>query len=233
LQSTAYLNAGTIDYPVCYYLTKEDENYIFHSFENPKEGETVLKATPTPLISQAFHFIPGMKLNFKVTRGTESTTESWEVYADSTNASYFYCKSTGSIAFFTNNETLLYFLSFTGDKKSLLYYFYLGAHKVLLGYYHGVEIKDALPVSSFYGGFSKLLQDFVAPFHIYLKANYSAKFSEVDNEQNPGKVKIISSAQKGSGENGKIDFEMELDTNLLKRFTVKDNTLCITAENIV
>ena len=233
LQSTAYLNAGTIDYPVCYYLTKEDENYVFHSFENPKEGETVLKATPTPLISQAFHFVPGMKMNFKVTRGSETTTESWEVFADSTNATYFYCKNTGSIAFFTNNETLLYFLNFSGDKNSLLYYFYLGAHKVLLGYYHGVEIKETLPISDFYGGVSKLVQDFIAPFHIYLKANYSARFEEVDNEQNPGKVKIFSTARKDSGRNGKMEFEMEIENNLLKKFTAKDKGLCITAENIV
>lgn len=235
LQSTAYLNAGTMDYPICYYLTKEDDKYIFHSFENPKEGETVLKATPTPLISQAFHFIPGMKLNFSVKRGNETTTESWEVFADSMNETYFYCKTTGSVAFFTNNETLLYFLSFKGDKDSLLYYFYLGAHKVLLGYYQGVEIKDALPVSSFYGGVTKFLQDFTAPFHIYLKANYSASFSEVDNEQNPGMAKIISSAYKGSGKNGngKMEFEMELSNNKLNKFTVKNNGLCITAENII
>lgn len=233
LQSTAYLNAGTIDYPICYYLTKEDEKYTFHSFDNPQEGETVLKATPTPLISQAFHFVPGMKMNFKVTRGAETTAESWEVFADSTNATYFYCKTTGSVAFFTNNETLLYFLSFSGDKNSLLYYFYLGAHKVLLGYYSGVEIHEPLPISDFYGGISKFLQDFTAPFHIYLKANYSAKFTDVDNEQNPGKVKIHSNAQKGSGDRGRIDFEMELDNNMLKKFTAKDNNLCITAENIV
>ncbi len=174
LQANAYLNAGTMNYPICYYLTKENENYIFHSFENPREGETVLKATPSPLISQAFHFIPGMRMSFKVTRGSETTIENWEVFADSANETYIYCKTTGSIAFFTNNETLHYFINFKGDKNSLLYHFYLGAHKVLLGYYQGVEIKDALPVSGFYSGISKFIQDFTAPFHIYLKANYSA-----------------------------------------------------------
>jgi urea transporter/murein DD-endopeptidase MepM/ murein hydrolase activator NlpD len=235
LQSTAYLNAGTIDYPICYYLTKEDEKYVFHSFENPNEGETVLKATPTPLISQAFHFIPGMKMNFEVKRGNETTVESWEVYADSSNETYIYCKTTDSIAFFTNNETLLYFINFKGDKNSLLYYFYLGAHKILLGYYPGIEINDALPVSGFYGGVSKFLQDFTSPFHIYLKATYSAKFAEVDNEQNPGKLKIVSTARKGSGRNGngKMEFEMELNGNRICKFTAKNNGLCITAENIV
>jgi urea transporter/murein DD-endopeptidase MepM/ murein hydrolase activator NlpD len=235
LQSTAYLNAGTLNYPICYYLTKEGEKYVFHSFENPNEGETVLKATPTPLISHAFHFIPGMKLNFEVKRGDIKTEESWEVFADSANETYIYCKTTGSIAFFTNNETLHYFINFKGDKNSLLYYFYLGANKVLLGYYPGVEIKDALPISGFYGGLSKFLQDFTAPFHIYLKANYSAQFSEIDNEQNPGNIKIISTAFKGSGNKGNdnIDFEIELSGNRLSKFTVNNKSLCITAENIV
>ena len=234
LQSTAYLNAGTIDYPICYYLTKEEEKYAFHSFENPNEGETVLKAIPTPLITQAFHFIPGMKMNFEVKRGNETTIESWEVFADSANETYIYCKTTDSIAFFTNNETLHYFISFKGDKNSLLYYFYLGAHKILLGYYRGLEVNDALPVSGFYGGLSKFLQDFTAPFYIYLKANYSAAFSEIDNEQNPGKVIITSTAWKGSKKTGndKMEFEMELSDNVLSKFTVKNKDLCITTENI-
>ena len=232
LQSTAYLNAGTIEYPICYYLTKEEEKYVFHSFENPAEGETVLKATPSPLISQAFHFIPGMKMKFEVKRGSETTVENWEVFADSANETYIYCKTTGSIAFFTNNETLHYFINFKGDKNSLLYYFYLGAYKVLLGYYKGIEIGDSLPVSGFYSGLSKFLQDFTAPFHIYLKANYSASFAEVDNEQNPGSIKIISNAYKGSEKSGKIQFEMELSDNRLNKFTVKNNDLCIVAENI-
>jgi len=228
------LNAGTIDYPICYYLTKEEEKYAFHSFENPNEGETVLKAIPTPLITQAFHFIPGMKMNFEVKRGNETTIESWEVFADSANETYIYCKTTDSIAFFTNNETLHYFISFKGDKNSLLYYFYLGAHKILLGYYRGLEVNDALPVSGFYGGLSKFLQDFTAPFYIYLKANYSAAFSEIDNEQNPGKVIITSTAWKGSKKTGndKMEFEMELSDNVLSKFTVKNKDLCITTENI-
>lgn len=235
LQANAYLNAGTMDYPICYYLTKENEDYKFHSFENPREGETILKATPTPLISQAFHFIPGMKMNFQVKKGNETTTESWEVFGDSANETYIYCRSTDSIAFFTNNETLHYFINFKGDKNSLLYYFYLGAHKILLGCYRGVEITDTLPVSAFYGGISKFIQDFTAPFHIYLKANYSAVFSEVDNEQNPGKVKIMSTARKGSGNNGngKMEFEIEISGNRINRFIAKDKDLCITAENIV
>lgn len=234
LQSTAYLNAGTVNYPICYYLTKEDEKYVFHSFQNPNEGETVLKAMPAPLLSQAFHFVPGMKMNFEVKRGNETRVENWEVFADSANETYIYCKTTHSIAFFTNNETLHYFISFKGDKNSLLHYFYLGANKVLLGYYRGVEIKDALPVSAFYGGLSKFVQDFIAPFHIYLKANYIASFAEADNEQNPAKVKIISNAYKGSGKNknGKIHFEMELSDNRLNKFTATNNNLCITAENM-
>ncbi len=234
LQSNAYLNAGTMNYPICYYLTKENENYVFHSFDNPQEGETVLKATPTPLISQAFHFIPGMKMNFNVKRGNENSTENWEVYADSSNQSYIYCKTTGSIAYFTNNETLHYFISFKGDKNSLLYYFYLGAHKILLGYYKGIEIKDALPVSSFYGGVTKFLQDFTAPFHIYLKANYTARFGSIDNEQTPGNIRINTIAKKGNGSNGngKINFEMELTGNRISKFTANHNGQCITAENI-
>ncbi len=235
LQSTAYLNAGTLDYPICYYLTKDEEKYVFHSFENPREGETVMKATPTPLISQAFHFIPGMKMDFEVKNEDKTTRESWEVFADSANETYIYCKETGSIAFFTNNETLHYFINFKGDKNSLLYYFYLGAHKVLLGYHNGVEIKDALPISDFYGGVSKFLQDFTAPFNIYLKAKYSAIFSEADNEQNPGRIKIISTAHKGRGknDNDKIEFEIELSNNRLSKFTAKNKALCISGESIV
>ncbi len=231
LQETKEIGAKTLKYPLSYYVTKNTEGHQLHSFEYPKENETIFRATPTPLIQRAFHFIPGMKLNFNVTKGTEQYIANWEVFTDIENNSYFYCHKTKSVAYFTNNETLFYFNSFSGDKNSLLYNFYLGAHKILLSYFEGMNLEDNLPVETYNNGVMKTIQDFVAPFYIFLKATYKAHYSYADNVQSPSEIKINTVCAIGKSKR-KIDFELELKENKLSKFIIKEKDSCIIAENI-
>lgn len=234
LQENPYIGAKTLKYPIAYYVSKQNNNYKFHSFDYPTEEQQLFKTTPTYLISQAFHFVPGMTLQFEVTKGDKKSRVKWEVFVDAANQSYIYCYETKSIAYFTNNETLHYFTDFKGDYKSLLYYFYLGAYKVLLSYFHELKVNDTLPIDGFYNGLTKIAQDFIAPFTLFFKAEYTSTFKEIDDYQHPAKIKIASEAiaKRGKRESRKIDFELELGSNRITKFTIKEKDECICAEYI-
>ena len=185
---------------------------------------------PTPLLKQAFHFIPGMEMRFSVTGLDGVKEEHWAVETNATNYSYLVCKRTGAKAYFTNNGTLFYFNSFTGDKQTLLYRFYLGAHKVLLSYFPGVTIPDSLSREEIPAGFYKIAQDFLAPFVLFREPSYKATFSSADNHQVPSFIRLSSETQH-VGRGGKCSFEIDITENTIKKITVNSDSLCITAEN--
>ncbi|MFT6746032.1 MAG: urea transporter/murein DD-endopeptidase MepM/ murein hydrolase activator NlpD [Glaciecola sp.] len=238
IQSTPYIGAKTLEYPLAYYISKDNGKHQFHSFEYPEEGQTIFKVSPTKLISEAMKFTPGMSFDFEVEKGrgndVHKTRVHWEVFTNALNQTYFYCKETESTAYFVNNGTLHYFTEFHGDKKSLLHYFFLGAHKVLLAYYPEVEVKDILPITGFYNGISQYLQDFVAPFYIYLKADYVSKFTDIDNEMDPKYIKLQSSstANIGSKKHSELLFEMELKNGIIHSFNIKKGEQCIQVKAI-
>jgi urea transporter len=228
MQSTPFVGAKTLKYPIAYYVSKLNGQYKFHSFDYPLEGQTVFRINTTALLKNNFDFVPGMTMDFAVDTNGEKSNVKWEVFVDATNQAYIYCHETESVAYFVNNETLHYFTDFKGDKKSLLYYFYLGAHKILLGYYDQLEVKDILPIDGFFTGFAKVIQDFVAPFGIYLKTQYSAKFMEIDDQLSPTKIKISSSAQIkiGNSVRRKIDFDFVIHHSKNFTMTINEGKVC-------
>lgn len=221
LQSTPYIGSKTLKYPICYYISHDGENKEFHSFSYPEENQVISRVATTKLIKDAFYFIPGNSFRFKV--GEQIVH--WEVFTDAYNQTYIYCHTTKSYAYFVNNETLHYFTDFVGNKNSLLYQFYIGAHKILLGYYQDMTIEDKLPISSFYSGIARFLQDFIAPFYIYLNAGYKANFTEQDNDMEPSEITIKTMASIDNSFMGKkqVDFEFQLKKNKLWKFIIKTN----------
>ena len=234
LQAVPYIGAKTLDYPLSYYVSREHKAYKLHSFEVPAEGECVMRPLSTPLLVEAFHFIPGMKLQFEVEKGSRSETECWEVMTNSADLSYLYCAKTASSAWFSNNGTVFYFTSFAGDKESLLYYFYLGAQKILLAYYRDLLVEDRLPPGELYAGGLKLLQDAIAPFYVFLKTTFSARYASADNTQSPSGLSIQSQvkAYAGSTLSTSVDVELLLADHTIKQINVKEKDLCFSARYI-
>jgi len=229
LQSNPLLASGSVKYPIAYYVLNDDKKQSFYSYDYPAERQKVQGILPSASLYNAFHFIPGMKLNFDVSNGERKYKANWEVFVDALNMPYIYCHQTNSVAYFTNNESVHYFTNFKGDRKSLLYYFYLGAHKVLLNQDMKVEIKDSVPVSSFFKGISIFFQDFVAPFYIYLDARYVSACNETKDG-----VKLVSSVKaKNNNVNTNLDFEIEVKSESISKFIIKGKNLCITAERTV
>jgi len=221
LQVTPFIGSKTIKYPISYYVSKKKSGYDFHAFDYPKEGETISRVAATKLLKDAFYFIPGKSLSWEF----EGESFEWEIFTNAYNQAYIYCRKSNSAAYFVNNDTLHYFTEFYGDKKSLLYYFYLGAHKILLGYYQNMEVNDLLPIEGFYSGPAKFLQDFVAPFYIFLKTKYVSRFVSVDDEHHPQDIKLSSKAEVTAYKmlNRNIEFEMVLKENKISSFTFTEN----------
>ena len=235
LQATPYVGSKTLKYPISYYVSRENEKFTFHSFDYPEENQNISKVTATQLLKEAFRFTPGEFLDFNVKNKNGKTEQiRWEIFVDTNNHPYIYCHNTKSCAYFVNNETLHYFTDFLGNRESLLYYFYLGAHKILLGYYPDMEVNDRLPIANFYSGMSKALQDFIAPFYIYLKAGYKMKIDKIDDVMNPNHIEIISQASIhiGSATKRKIDFQIGIKKNKIFSFTISEKDKIISAECI-
>ena len=233
LQASPYIGSKTLSYPISYYVSESDDKHFFHSFDIPKEGDTISRVEPTKLLQDAFAFIAGEEFNFlvKADNGKESKNK-WEVFIDGYNKSYIYCHTTHSTAYFVNNGTLHYFTDFYGDRTSLLYYFYLGAHKILLGYYQDMEVNDSISIEGFYRGINKVIQDFIAPFYIYLRTGFNAKF--YTNDASAGKIEIRTetTAQLGKLTTRKIEYQIIAEKNRLQTIIIKENNKIITAECI-
>jgi hypothetical protein len=191
-QTTSLQGAKTLEYPFSYYLQKINENYRLNSFTVPSEGDVISNVSTNPLMKQAFDFQPGMILKFIYKEEkSEEKTAAWEVFTDAYNNKYIYCSDTQSTAYFINDGTMFYFTSFFGDHSSLLYYFYLTAYKVLLGYYPNIEIADLFPLYIIRKNkLSLWLHDIIAPFYQYLKVHYQNKPVWSDISVNPTSIKL-------------------------------------------
>ncbi|MBY0426115.1 MAG: urea transporter, partial [Cytophagales bacterium] len=182
LQATPYIGSPTLYYPLSYFISNQNGKYQFHAFDIPTQGQIISNVVTNGLMNQAFGFIPGQIMEFEVTEKNIVTHIKWEVMTNSLNQTYIYCHNTKSIAYLVNNYTLFYFTEFQGDKKSLLYHFYLGAQKLVLGFYQDLEISDRLPVSVFYPEIVQFFHDFTAPFFHYISTEYKVNYSSVDDQ---------------------------------------------------
>jgi hypothetical protein len=160
---------------------------------------------------ESFDLQPGviMRFKYKINEGNENEI-SLEVFTDPWNNRYLYCSETQSTAFFVNDGTMFYFTSFHGDRKSLLYFFYITFYKVLLGYYENITIDDLFPLHIIAKNKVSLwIHDLVAPFRQYIKAHYSMRPVWSDSSVNPTRMRLSSSVhmsyfssrrQEGSGD---------------------------------
>ena len=193
VQSSPKPGAKTLNYPISYYLQTNNGNTLT-SFSIPAEGEIISDLHANTLLKNSFGIWPNSLLKFSGTdeNGNEKT-ESWEAFTDAYNNNYLYCSETESSAYFVNDGSMFYFTTFYGEKKSLLYYFYLTAFRVLLGYFEHLEIRDELALNAIYNkNLLVWLHDFIAPFTKRVRASYSILPTETDDAVMPQYLKLSS-----------------------------------------
>ena len=236
VQSSPNLGAKTINYPLAYYFRNVDGKRELFSYSRPDEGELITDLQTHNLLKNSFAMHPGTIFNFSYSaeNGIEKT-EQWETFTDAWNSKYIYCKATETCAYYVNDGGMFYFTTFYGDKTSLLYYFYLVAHKVILGYYEDLEIRDELPLNIMFNGKVKMwLHDFIAPFVNRIHACYSLKFVNADNIFDPAqltmesKIYMVAFGKTRSESSGSITLEKSRISN----FTYNNNNIKIEAKCI-
>jgi urea transporter len=224
VQPTPYIGSMTIDYPFSLYLLHSGNGFELRSYSRPVEGEKVSNLDHNACISGAFDFIPGQIVDFDVNIDEEPVQRiHWEVLADIYNHTYFYCKQSGSKAYFVNNSDLFYFTWFEGDRRSLLFSFYLGAYKVAKGYYKNLIIHDIYPVKVSGNGFMKVLQDFAAPFFMFIHNEYEIGYHSMGDELEQSQIGLRSSARRHylKRESTIAGFEFEIDNDRIEKIITK------------
>ncbi|MDP1745910.1 MAG: urea transporter [Bacteroidota bacterium] len=220
LQTIPTIGAKTLPYPISYFIERDGKEKTLKISEIPKEGSFISNVQVNELLILSFSFLPGQKITFQKENSTSGIT--WEVFTDAWNRTYIYCEDSKSYAYFINDGVMLYFTDFEGDRKSLLFNFYLAAYRQLLGYYENIKIKDNVPLIHFNSKWIQFFQDFVAPFYLFTKANFTSTFTYADNIYAPQKLiinaeietKLINYTFK------KVNFEFELKDNKIHRFTI-------------
>ncbi len=220
LQTIPTIGAQTLEYPISYFIERNGTEKTIKISEVPKEGTFISNVQVNELLVVGFSFLPGQKISFQ--NESSRAIINWEVFTDSYNRKYIYCEESKSYAYFVNDGVMLYFTDYEGDRSSLLFNFYLASYRQLLGYYENISVTDNIPLIHFNNPFIQFFQDFVAPFYVFTKANYTSTFSFTDNVYAPQKVMINAevTAKFINHTFKKINFELELKDNKIQRFTI-------------
>lgn len=231
IQETPYIGSVTFEYPISYYIRNTHNSLSLQSFMYPQLNDQVSNIEQNDLLHNAFHFIPGKRYHFDVVRNMEKAESFWEVNTDPYNNSYIHCHQSGAMAYFKNDGNLMFFTHFSGDKRSLLYYFFLAAFQVQQGFYQGLTISDRYPLNLIFNHPLLGLQDIVAPFWKFLRSEYEFHYDWIDSDMSPSEIKLVSSARNiFSGRIIKqFDFIIHINEKGLSRFEVKSADLKIDA----
>lgn len=226
LQETPHIGSKTLYYPLSNYLVEREGKRVLETHSIPHRDEKVTAIQNHPLFERAFHFLPGRKFVFEVSGTVEKWLEGrheWEIKTDEYNNSYFECSQTGATAWFYNNGNIHYFVNYIGSRKSLLYYFYLGFYKVLTGFYNELLVTDTLPPDKVFPKFLMFWHDFVAPFHIFLKAPFEIAYLKVDEDFYAASAWLQTTISKGKGK--AMVFKIELKKESISEFSFRGDNI--------
>ena len=179
LQPTPYIGSKTLNYPLFAYF---EDGRELKTFSYPSKGQKVKPIEEDPFLKKSFNLMPGTRLNWTMKTPSGTDTFSWEVFTNIYNKSYILCHATKSVAYFQYDGVHFCFTHFDGDRKSLLYYFYLAAIRIPLLYIDGYISRDSLPVNHAFKGWRLFLHDFTAPFLMYIKVNFEVRMRRIGSE---------------------------------------------------
>ncbi|MEI6047452.1 MAG: urea transporter [Bacteroidota bacterium] len=215
IQSTPYIGSKTLKYPIFVYLENGKE---IRTFSYPSKGNKVKTIEENSLLKKAFNLMPVTKLNWTVTTSGIADSVTWEVITNSYNNSYIFCHATKSLAYFQYDGVHFCFTHFAGDRRSLLYNFYLAAFRLPLVNIDEYITTDSLPINQTFKGWRLFLHDFTAPFFLYLKVSFKVSIKLIGSEFDPDRIEYSS---KLSG----YSFSQTIWTKGFKLIVNRDNSM--------
>jgi urea transporter len=224
LQAYPYIGAKTLDYPISHFIIHKDDGYEIKFNDKPQKNQIVSNIEKNELLSKAFHFIPGKMIKFNVSGLTKTEIKEieWEVLTDIYNKNYLFEKESGSVAYFYNDGDVHYFSSFHGSKKSLLYYFFLAAYRVPLGYYQDLEVSDTFSNDLISSKILLPLHDFIAPFYQFLKTEFKLRYQTIEKDLEVRHITLDSTAvlKNFNAVIKTIKFRIEFERGTISAFTI-------------
>jgi len=175
LQATPFVGSKTLEYPIASYYLGTDKGQELRNFSIPNIDEKISRPIPEKLMQTTFNLIPGKSLKWENTK--TGNTIVWDVKTSALNQNYIECRETQAKAFFTSNNELFYFTSFVGKRSTILYQFYLATQKIHMSFFENMKFKETIRPNDVYKGLSLFIQDFVAPFYLWLKPQYTVQYS--------------------------------------------------------
>lgn len=146
-QLTDKLGDKTYKFPLSHYVEKHSNKFELKTFDFPGEKLIVRNVESHKALNKAFKYQLGDKFNLICELNDCGFEENWEVKVDMLNNTYIESDNDAK-AYLYPGEKVFYISSFIGNKKSALYYYYLQASKVPLGYIENLKWKDSYPVSA-------------------------------------------------------------------------------------
>ncbi len=224
IQETPFIGSKTLDYPLGHYIQHVKDGFKLMSYAKPSKNDNISNVDKNLSLYKAFHFVPGQQLKFMV-RSPISPKEKiviWEVQTDIYNNALLYCPKTKSKAWFKNDGSIHYFTHFEGNRNSLLFYFYLGAYKVISGFYKGLKINDVYPIHLLNNRGLIFLQDFIAPFYLFIKSEFNLEYLKIKDNLTDSNILFKSKAtvKHGSKKTRELNFEFEIESNRIKKMIV-------------
>jgi len=204
-----------LEYPISRYVQKLKSDYVFKSTSIPEVGNLISNIESKTGLKNAFSFISGQVLEFSFENEDALFNKNirWEVFADIYNTTYLYCNKSKSYAYFKVNTDELIFTGFKGDKKSELYYFYLGAYRVIFGFYKNIELKDPLPIEVSRNKLLRPVQDFVAPFYRFMKPMFRMYYEKIEEVFDDSKIILRSEVTDAIGQKSQLLFTNIFDVD--------------------
>ena len=194
MQATPYIGSETIEYPFSSYITKDKENKIdLQVYNYPKTKDTVQVSQLNELLTRALKLDVGRELLFDIEHKGVKQSLKWLIKTDIYKNTFIHCETSHSFAYFYNDGELIYFKNFNGDQNSALYHFFLAFNKIHQSFYKGIILKDEIALHlSKQPKWKMIVQDFIAPFYVYLKTQYSLKYIDLDDDLSPSLLNIQS-----------------------------------------
>ena len=208
-QASPLVGSKTLKYHFQNYLVNTKTTVAYINSGIPEENQIVSNISPHYLLSNAFNWVPGKELKFQLTSNSETNPAILTLKANATtyNQSYLFHAETNSYLYFRNDKNLFFVENYTGSKQSPLYWLYLALYKIPLGYYPNFKLSDDVPIHQIFKPATVRLQDFIAPFYLYLKAHYRINSFTIDNELNTKEIEIKSAIKIQTGKNEKNAFD--------------------------
>ena len=224
VQSDPFIGSATLDYPIAFFISNEKEAFKLKTYARPGLNALVSNIEMNDSLRHAMQFIPGRKMRFSLISDhmEDPVMVNLSVKTDPYNNTYIENANGSAKAWFRSEAGMTYFTHFEGDKDSFLYLLFLGLYRSISGFYSGLKIDDVFTLSMISSKGGMILQDFIAPFHTFLRADYEIEYLSMDDQLSGSHIEVKSKASLKSGNRQIKSFEfwITIDNNRIEKILI-------------